>query len=346
MRRLILVIALAVSCYAQQPVEFHIQPVHPVEQLRRKALATEPPMQIGDFYKPVLVELVKLDPTFKLDIRYATTNNFLSTPMYEEARAFLQKPAAEALVRVSNELHAKGLGLLIHDGYRPWYVTKMFWDATPADKHQFVADPSQGSHHNRGCAVDLTLYDLKTGKELPMPSAYDEMSERAYPNYKGGTEEERHNRETLREAMERQGFTVYEYEWWHYDYKDWKHYPVLNVQFSQIPDPDFSAKLLAAGSSDKPAKPVFTPDPEYSEEARRAGVNAKVESWVFIGSDGLVKQVIVFKPAGYGLDEQSIRALEKWKFNPATRNGAPVPAEVSVETMFHLYHGPRHRSID
>lgn len=341
MRRLILVIALAVSSFAQQPAVFHIQPVRPVEQLRKEALAAEPPMQIGDFYRPSLVELTKLDPTIKLDIRYASTNNFLSTPMYEQARAFLQKPAAEALVRVSTELRAKGLGLLVHDGYRPWYITKMFWDATPPDKHEFVADPAKGSNHNRGCAVDLTLYNLQTGKELAMPSLYDEMSERAYPNYKGGTEEERHNREVLREAMERQGFTVYEYEWWHFDYKDWKHYPVLNIQFSQIPDPDFPNKE-AGGPSDKPAKGVFTPDPEYSDQARRAGIDAQIASWVFIGSDGIVKQVIVFKPAGYGLDEQSIRAIEKWKFNPATRNGAPVPSEVSVETMFRLYHGPRH----
>jgi D-alanyl-D-alanine dipeptidase len=342
MRRLILGIALAVSSYAQQPAEFHIQPVHPVEHLRREALATEPPMQIGDFHKPALVELVKLDPTIKLDIRYATTNNFLSTPMYEEARAFLQKPAAEALVRVSNELHAKGLGLLIHDGYRPWYVTKMFWDATPADKHDFVADPSKGSIHNRGCAVDLTLYDLKTGKELPMPSAYDEMSERAYPNYKGGTEEERHNRETLREAMERQGFTVYEYEWWHYNYKDWQHYPVLDVQFSQIPDPDVQTDSSRGtqqrnGKRYVPPEAIFSPDPEYSEAARKEQIKGSLTSWVFVGSDGLVKQVIIYKPIGYGLDEQAIHAVSKWKFAPATVDGNPVPVMVNISIMFTLH---------
>jgi len=104
----------------------------------------------------------------------------LSTPMYSQARAFLQRPAAEALVRAGHELHAKGYGLLIHDGYRPWYVTEMFWEATPNDKKIFVADPQNGSRHNRGCAVDLTLYDLKTGAAVRMPSGYDKMSERAY----------------------------------------------------------------------------------------------------------------------------------------------------------------------
>lgn len=224
----------ALVASAQQPAVFRIQPVKPVEELRKEALASKPPVETGTFRRPELTELVTLDPTIKLDIRYATSDNFLSTPMYSQARAFLQKPAAEALERANLELKKQGLGLLIHDGYRPWFVTKMFWDGTPSDKHQFVADPATGSRHNRGCAVDLTLYDLKTGKELPMPSLYDEMSERAYPNYTGGTEEERQNREILKAAMESQGFTVYEFEWWHFDYKDWKEYPILNIPFEKL----------------------------------------------------------------------------------------------------------------
>jgi D-alanyl-D-alanine dipeptidase len=113
-------------------------------------------------------------------------------------------------------------------------VTKIFWDATPADKKQFVADPAQGSRHNRGCAVDLSLFDLKTGKEVVMPSEYDEMTERSHISYTGGTEEQRRLRDLLRAAMEAEGFAVYEPEWWHYDYKDWKEYPILNVPFPQI----------------------------------------------------------------------------------------------------------------
>jgi D-alanyl-D-alanine dipeptidase len=193
-----------------------------------------PPKERGVFRQPDLVEIVKLDPTIHLDIRYASSNNFIGRPVYKEARAFLQRPAAEALLRASQKLRAQGYGLLIFDGYRPWSVTKIFWDSTPADKKQFVADPKEGSRHNRGCAVDLTLYDLSTGAEVAMPSAFDEMSERAYADYAGGDPAERRARVILRQAMESEGFTVYEFEWWHFDYKDWKNYRILNIPFSRI----------------------------------------------------------------------------------------------------------------
>jgi D-alanyl-D-alanine dipeptidase len=206
------------------------------------AAQDQPPKEAGPFRQPELVELKKLDPTIKLDIRYATANNFLGRAVYREARAFLQRPAAEALARINRSLRKEGYGLLVHDGYRPWSVTKLFWDSTPEDKKQFVADPSQGSRHNRGCAVDLSMYDLKTGKVVEMPSGYDEMSERSHIDYKGGTEGQRRVRDILRTAMEREGFAVYEPEWWHYDYKDWREYPILNIQFSEI------GKKAAAGS--------------------------------------------------------------------------------------------------
>jgi D-alanyl-D-alanine dipeptidase len=198
------------------------------------ATAQEMPKERGNLRKPELVELIKLDPTIKLDIRYAASNNFLGRPVYKQARAFLQRPAAEALVRVNRALQKKGYGLVIFDGYRPWSVTKTFWDETPRDKRQFVANPSQGSRHNRGCAVDLSLYDLKSGKEVEMPSGYDEFTERAYPNYRGGTEEQRRLRDLLRTVMRSEGFTVNESEWWHFDYKDWKKYPILNIGLDQI----------------------------------------------------------------------------------------------------------------
>ncbi len=217
-----------------QEVSFRITPLRPVEELRAEAVRAQPPQEHGKFRQPDLVELVKLDPTIKLDIRYATSNNFLGVPVYTQARAFLQRPAAEALLRAHHQLRALGYGLIIHDGYRPWYVTKMFWDATPDDKKIFVANPATGSRHNRGCAVDLSLYDLATGKEVKMPSGYDEMTERAYPNYAGGTADERARRALLRQVMEKQGFKVYATEWWHFDYKDWQHYPILNVKFEDL----------------------------------------------------------------------------------------------------------------
>lgn len=216
---------------------FRIKPIRPLDDLRREALTARPPDELGgkgDFRKPDLVDLTTLDDTIKLDIRYATTNNFLSTPFYTSARAFLQRPAAEALVRVHRKLADRGYGLLIHDGYRPWYVTKMFWDATPEKQHIFVANPALGSRHNRGCAVDLTLYDRKTGQPIPMVGGYDEMSDRSYPDYPGGTSLQRWHREFLRKAMEAEGFTVYEAEWWHFDYKDWKQYPIQNLTFELI----------------------------------------------------------------------------------------------------------------
>lgn len=213
---------------------FRIKPVKPIATLRREALAASPPNETGDFRASDLVELITLDPSIKLDIRYATRDNFLSTPVYSQARAFLQRPAAEALVRAHRALAAKGYGLLIHDGYRPWYVTKVFWDATPLSGKVFVADPAQGSRHNRGCAVDLTLYDLATGKAVVMPGGYDEMSDRSYPMYPGGTTRQRALRELLRAAMEREGFRAFEAEWWHFDYRDWRSYRIENKTFEGL----------------------------------------------------------------------------------------------------------------
>jgi len=195
---------------------------------------SQPPQETGEFRSADLVELIKLDSSIHLDIRYATNNNFVGKPVYKEARAFLQRPAAEALVRANASLKPLGYGLLVFDGYRPWSITKLFWKVTPDDKKQFVADPAKGSKHNRGCAVDLSLYDLNTGKEIEMTGNYDEMTERSYPNYTGGTEQQRKMRDLLRTKMEEQGFTVYEYEWWHFDYKDWKLYRITDEPFSKI----------------------------------------------------------------------------------------------------------------
>ena len=215
---------------------FTITPLKPVEELREAALAASPPDETGDFRDSDLVELTSLDPSIRLDIRYATTNNFMSAVFYDEPRAFMQRPAAEAVARVHQQLKEKGYGLLIYDAYRPWYVTKMFWDATPEAQKVFVANPANGSRHNRGCAVDLTLFDLATGEVIDMPGGYDEFSERSYPGYIGGTSRQRWHRELLREAMESEGFEVYAAEWWHFDYEDWRSYRVENLRFEEIPN--------------------------------------------------------------------------------------------------------------
>ena len=213
---------------------FHVTLKKPWAQIRNEAMKENPPAEVAPFRKPDLVELATLDPAIHLDIRYAQFNNFLGVPVYTQAKAYMQRPAAEALLRALNELRRLGYGLLIHDAYRPWYVSKIFWDATPPKDRIFVADPKKGSKHNRGCAADLTLYDLATGKAIEMPGLYDEMSPRSFPQFPGGTSLQRWHRDLLRHAMEHQGFTVDENEWWHFDYKDWKHYPILNARFEDL----------------------------------------------------------------------------------------------------------------
>lgn len=214
---------------------FRIKPQRPIDELRKEALAATPPGEKKDFRASELVDVTSIDPTIKLDLRYATDNNFLSTPLYPKtAKAYMQKPAAEALAKVSAKLKKEGYGLLIFDSYRPWYVTKIFYDATPEKLRNFVADPSKGSRHNRGCAVDLTLYEIKTGKPVEMVSGFDEFSDRAFPDYLGGTSLQRWHRDLLRKSMESEGFTVYAEEWWHFDYKDWKLYRIGNQTFEEL----------------------------------------------------------------------------------------------------------------
>lgn len=213
---------------------FRIQPLRPVADLRVEALAAKPPQERGEFRAPELVDITKVEPSIKLDIRYATSNNFMGTPLYSSARSFMQRPVAEALKKIHQALKPQGYGILVHDSYRPWYVTKMFWDATPGPSKIFVANPAKGSRHNRGSAIDLTLYDLDTGKAVPMVGGYDEFSQRSYPDYPGGTSLQRWHRELLRHAMEKEGFTVNINEWWHFDHKDWSSYPILNVPFEEI----------------------------------------------------------------------------------------------------------------
>jgi zinc D-Ala-D-Ala dipeptidase len=231
--RLAVCAVCAVSFLAGQK-SFQITPLRPVDELTREALQVTPPTETGSFRTPDLVDLATLGGGFHFEIRYATANNFLGTPVYPEARAFLERPAAEALLAAARDLRVRGYGVLVHDAYRPWYITRVFWDATPPSLHTFVADPAKGSKHNRGCAIDMSLYDLSTGRPAEMPSGYDEMTERAHPGYKGGSDAARKRRDLLRRTMESHGFTVDVGEWWHYDYRDWPKYPIINVPFREI----------------------------------------------------------------------------------------------------------------
>ena len=178
-----------------------------------------------------LVDLASLG--IPLDIRYATANNFMKTPLYPEARAYLRAPAARALVEIQRELAPRGLGIKVFDAYRPYSVTERMWE--PIKNPDYVADPAKGSRHNRGAAVDLTLIDLQTGAELLMPTAYDDFTERAAHAYTDLSEEALRNRALLRDVMTRHGFEPLPSEWWHYDFRGWERFELMDVPFAQLP---------------------------------------------------------------------------------------------------------------
>jgi D-alanyl-D-alanine dipeptidase len=184
--------------------------------------------------KILIADLQQIHSEFKFDIRYARTDNFMKKSVYPEARAFLLKHVADDLVKVHQSLKPHGFGLLIFDGYRPWAVTKLFWDASNEHDRQFLANPEAGSSHNRGCAVDLSLYWLKTGEPVEMPSDFDEMNEKAYPDYGKGSAESRHHRDLLKTAMLANGFTGIRYEWWHFNHLSHQQWPVLDLSFAEI----------------------------------------------------------------------------------------------------------------
>lgn len=173
-------------------------------------------------------------PGLKFDIRYARTDNFIGEAVYPSAKAFLLKHVAEDLMRAHHALAPHGYGLLIYDGYRPWSVTKLFWDRSNDHVRQFLANPDEGSAHNRGCAVDLSMYSLSTGRAVEMPSDFDEMNEKSYPDYPGGTAEQRTCRDLLKSVMNAQGFTGIRVEWWHFNHHTRYEHPILNLSFEEI----------------------------------------------------------------------------------------------------------------
>jgi len=179
-----------------------------------------------------LVELKKFIPNLKLDIRYATKNNFAKQAVYKQARAFARLPVANALKRVQAELQKSGLGLKIFDGYRPYSVTVKFF-AVASDKN-FVANPKDGSRHNRGCAIDLTIINLKTGKDLPMPTPYDSFAAAAASDYKDLPPNVLKNRDLLINVMQRQGFRVLDNEWWHFDFSGWRNFELMDLGFDEL----------------------------------------------------------------------------------------------------------------
>ncbi|NRF38435.1 M15 family metallopeptidase [Pedobacter foliorum] len=179
-----------------------------------------------------LIEIKKAIPNIALDIRYATRNNFMNQVMYKEARAFARRPVVAQLKRVQSALNKKGYGLKIFDGYRPYTITLAFYKK--AKNKNFVANPKKGSKHNRGCAIDLTLIDLKTGKEVQMPTPYDSFAREASPSYSNLPPAVIKNRALLITTMQSHGFRVLSNEWWHFDFIGWKKYPLMDIPFEKL----------------------------------------------------------------------------------------------------------------
>ena len=212
---------------------FYITPIKEISELRKISKNSYPPaLDSLDSHKK-LIDLKKLDDEFQLDIRYASTNNFMRSKFYKNERAFFNMSAADRLIEAKNDLKELGYGIIIYDAYRPWFVTKMFWEGTPENLKHFVANPENGSSHNKGCAIDIGLYDIETGESIDMISGYDEFTERAYPNYMGGSKKQRDIRDILIQVMERNDFTVYEYEWWHFNYNKCDS-GIMNYSFSDL----------------------------------------------------------------------------------------------------------------
>ncbi len=178
------------------------------------------------------MKIIKIDPQISRDIRYATSNNFTGVPVYSIAECFLEEVAANALYAAQQEFVSLGFSLKVFDGYRPLSVQKIFWELLP--DATYVANPSKGSRHNRGCAIDVTLINLKTGKELDMGTDFDDFSEKAHRNYQGISESTQKNRMLLETIMHKHGFIGWHAEWWHFDYKDWEQYPVRDISFEEL----------------------------------------------------------------------------------------------------------------
>lgn len=214
--------------------DFTVKAAKTLDELKQEALAAPMPVQDSNLLTAQLVNILSLDATIKVDMLYAKDKNFLNMKMYEEEKAFVDVEMGKALVQVQKKLADFGYGLVVWDAYRPWYVTKMFHDALPLEEKTLLESPDKGSSHNRGLSVDVSLYDLNTGEPVMMISDFDELSFRTFAKYQGGSELARWQRDLLRLFMENEGFTGVDHEWWHFDYKNFEQYRLLNTAFSEI----------------------------------------------------------------------------------------------------------------
>lgn len=187
--------------------------------------------QVPDWAR--VVDIQSINSNIVLDIRYATTNNFIKEQLYPVAKCALRKEVAQKLSKVQKDLEEIGLGLKVFDCYRPLSVTKKMWEVLPDSR--YVANPARGSRHNRGAAVDVSLVDLKTGIELEMPTDYDDFSQKAWRDYDGNKPQVKKNSDLLASMMKKHGFEPLITEWWHFDAEGWEKFSILDVSLNEIP---------------------------------------------------------------------------------------------------------------
>jgi len=219
---LLAVFCLFVTCRLHAQYKYGLAPV--TYQQYQKSVEANPDKE--------LIDLEKFIPGIVLDIRYATINNFTKQKIYTLAKAYARTPVAEALKRAQAELKPMGLGIKIFDAYRPYKATVKFYEVY--HDTTYVASPYRGSRHNRGCAIDMTIINLKTGEELKMPTGYDSFQKAAWPSTPVKDPEIKKNRDLIISVMEKQGFKVNSSEWWHYDFKGWKNFEVMDIDFEEL----------------------------------------------------------------------------------------------------------------
>jgi len=232
-----------IGCYIRSNDVFSVERAaeqFAVEKLKMKIDYGLKPMKLATYKNSIktdvtneLVDLEKFIPGIVLDVRYATTNNFTKEKIYNLAKAYSRKPVAASLKKAQAEFNQLGYGIKIYDAYRPYSATVKFYEVMKGDT-LYVASPYKGSKHNRGCALDITLVDLKTNQELTMPTEWDTAAKESWAAAPVKDPEVKKNRDTLISIMEKNGFKVYEAEWWHFDFVGWQKFGVMDIDFEEL----------------------------------------------------------------------------------------------------------------
>jgi len=185
-----------------------------------------PPGRVVD-----VVDIKEVNPRIVVDMKYASEDNFAKKRLYDSNTCFLRKSTAVKLDSVQKELEKMNLGLKVWDCYRPLAVQRIFWEILPDER--YVANPKNGSRHNRASAVDLTLVDSE-GRELQMPTGFDDFTPRADHHYPDLPDRVIRNRELLKGLMEKAGFISLPEEWWHYDDENWMQFDLMDIPFQDL----------------------------------------------------------------------------------------------------------------